>query len=277
MALALSLSLSLQKARADEPHVPGFDISWPQCPDGEFPPGPVSFAVIGLNNGRPYTSNDCFAEQYRWAMRVGRNPAVYVNVDFPRAGRVEALDGPYGRCLETDNWCRAYNWGYGIGRDAAARARTAGVTPSMWWLDVEFGNYWSSDPTLNAQSVRGAVDYFKEKRLPLGIYGTPYQWRLLTGGAYKPNVPIWTAGAQGLQDARGRCTDSYAFGGGHVQMVQYETWGFDTNYTCPGTELHLSQLMSSYRVGSLGPTSRGTVVAASVPLPFWILLPGIAN
>ncbi|MEO6399190.1 MAG: hypothetical protein ABIP13_12030 [Tepidiformaceae bacterium] len=282
---ALWLSLGVKSAAADEPSVgglpPGFDISWPQCPGHSFPPGPVGFAVIGLNAGRPYTSNECFAEQYRWASRASRNPAIYVNVDFPKPGRIEAMDGPWGRCLETDNWCRAYNWGYGIGRDAAARARASGITPGMWWLDVEFGNYWSSDAAMNSQAVRGAVDYMKEKRLPAGIYGTAYQWRVLTGGGYNPGVPIWTAGAEGLQDAMRRCTDRYAFGGGHVQMVQYETYEFDTNYICPGTELYLSQMLSTYTSGALGPASRGssiaTAAANSPSLRFWMTIPGLAN
>ncbi len=285
VAATLALILGFQAARADDSvaaaHVPGFDISWPQCERQQFPPGPVSFAVIGLNDGRPYTSNACFSAQYRWAQRVSRNPAIYVNVDFPRSGRVEALDGPYGVCAETDNWCRAYNWGYGIGRDAAARARLAGVTPGMWWLDVEFGNYWSSETELNAQVVRGVVDFMKEKRLPTGIYGTPYQWRLIAGTAYNPRVPIWTAGAQGPDQAVQRCTDKYAFGGGQVQMVQYETYGFDSNYICPGTELHLSHMLNSYTSGAQGPASRGTAVvtaaSASARFPFWTVIPGITS
>ena len=278
----LSVVAGFNTAFADDSaaaeHVPGFDISWPQCDDQQFPPGPVAFAVIGLNDGRPYTLNRCFAQQYRWAQRTSRNPAIYINVDFPRAGRAEAMDGPYGQCAEIDNWCRAYNWGYGIGRDAAARVRAAGITPSMWWLDVEFGNYWSSERTLNAQVVRGVVDYMKEKRLPTGIYGTPYQWRLLAGSSYNPSVAIWTAGASGLEGASRRCGDSYAFGGGHVQMVQYETYGFDTNYICPGTALHLSQLMNSYAFGAQGRTSRGlTTAAATDSLPFRVMVPGLSN
>src|SRR5437762_7889741 len=96
--------------------VPGFDISWPQC-GKQYPYGPVAFSVIGLNGGRPYTVNPCFLDQYRWAQRVETRPAVYVNMEFPKPGRVEALSGPYGVCLETDDWCRAYNYGYGIARE----------------------------------------------------------------------------------------------------------------------------------------------------------------
>lgn len=284
-AAMAALAIGPGGARAEQPppaaHVPGFDISWPQCPGGKFPPGPVAFAVIGLNAGRPYTSNECFAEQYRWAQRLSRNPAVYVNVDFPKAGRTEALDGPYGRCAEADDWCRAYNWGYGIGRDAATRASASRVTPSMWWLDVEVGNYWSSDRAMNAQVVRGVVDYMKEKRLPTGIYGTPYQWRLITGGGYNPRLSIWTAGAQGIEQAVQRCNASYAFGGGTVQMVQYETHGFDSNYICPGTDLHLAQIMSAHTFGPQGPVSRGSSVAtaasADTTLRYWTVIPGLSN
>ena len=285
LVIALALAVGVGRARADAPaeaaHIPGFDISWPQCPTRAFPPGPVAFAVIGLNGGRPYTSNPCFAEQYRWAQRMTRNPAIYINLDFPKPGRMEALEGPYGRCAETDTWCRAYNWGYGLGADVAARARAAGVPPGTWWLDVEVGNYWSSEPEMNAQVVRGVVDYMREKRLPIGIYGTPYQWRLIAGSAYNPRSQIWTAGAQGPEQAVQRCTDKYAFGGGHVQMVQYETHGFDSNYICPGTDLHLSHMLNSYTSGAQGPASRGTAVvtaaSANARFPFWTVIPGITS
>lgn len=253
--------------------VPGFDISWPQCGKA-YPPGPVAFAVIGINNGRPFTANPCFVHQYQWASRVEKRPAVYVNTDFPKPGRVEALSGPYGRCAETDDWCRGYNYGYNLAREVVLRAESLRVAPSHWWLDVETGNYWSSDVQNNSQVIRGAIDYFKERRLPVGIYGTPYQWRLIAGTWASPGIPIWTAGAQGLAGAMARCTPAYAFAGGTVVMVQYYDWGFDTNYICPGSEALLAHPEIHPLNG--GPRGRGSVLDGQL-LPFWQVVPQVSN
>ncbi len=232
---ALVLQTSGRAGRADHVggQVPGYDISWPQCP-GTFPTGPVAYAIIGINGGRPFTSNPCFVSQYNWARQFERNAAVYVNTDFPRPGRAEANTGPFGTCEANDDWCRAYNWGYHLMREAHQRATLLGVSPKMWWLDVETGNNWLIGyPHYNAQVLSGAVWYIREHGLPAGIYGTPYQWGLIAG-PYAPGLPVWTAGAQGIQGAAARCTDPrYAFAGGYVAMVQYYDFGFDTNYECP--------------------------------------------
>ncbi|MGH2609100.1 MAG: hypothetical protein ACRDHF_08420 [Tepidiformaceae bacterium] len=225
------------QARADHvggSQVPGYDISWPQCPNSSFPTGPVAFAIIGINGGRPFTSNPCFMSQYNWARQSERNPAVYVNTDFPRPGRTEGNTGPFGTCEPNDDWCRGYNWGYHLAREAHERAIRLGVSPKMWWLDVETGNYWLTGyPHYNAQVLSGAIWYYREHGLSAGIYGTPYQWGLIAG-PYAPGLPVWTAGAQGMQSAAARCTDPrYAFAGGQVMMVQYYDFGFDTNYECP--------------------------------------------
>ncbi len=250
--------------------IPGFDISWPQCGKA-YPPGPVAFTIVSMNGGKPFTPNPCFSEQYRWAQRVERDPAVYLNVAYPKPDQVEAATGPYGTCSSGDEWCRAYNFGYAIGREVVGRAGQLRIAPGMWWLDVETANYWSSDPTYNAQAVRGVIDFFRERRLPVGIYSTPRQWRIITGG-YAPGLPVWTAGAQGIVDAVGRCFDpSYAFGGGAVRMVQYYDYGFDTDYACP-----------PYRPGPVYPASQPgppgrSLSPTGAPLPYWRHAPMLAN
>jgi hypothetical protein len=197
----------------------------------------VAFAIIGLTGGRPYTANPCFLDEYRWAQRYEQNPAVYVNIDYPKVDRPEGDTGPYGQCAPGDEWCRAYNYGYGITNDVVSRAAAFRISPSMWWLDVETQNFWSGDPTYNAQVIRGVIDNFKERGLPAGIYGTAYQWRIIAGNAAY-GLPIWAAGAQGWEEAASRCGDPrFAFAGGKVVLVQYYDYGFDTNFLCPANGL----------------------------------------
>ena len=255
------------------PMVPGYDISWPQC-GRPLPLGPVAFGIIGLTGGKPYTANECFLELYRWAQHAEANPAVYVNVDYPKEGRVEAKTGPYGTCKDTDLWCQAYNYGYGIGRDAAARTAAARVTPSMWWLDVETGNYWSDDPVYNAQVIRGTIDYFRERKLPLGIYGTPRQWRIIAG-TYAPGLPVWAAGAQGIDEAMSRCSPASAFAGGTVVMVQYYDFGFDTNFRCPAGHLAAAFPLPD-PFGRKGPAGRSLSPRGDV-LSHWQVVPMVTD
>ena len=213
-----------------------YDISWPQCPS-TLPAGDFAFSITGLNNGYPFSTNDCFAFQYRWAQTAEANPDVYINFDFPSPGEASALDGPYGRCAETDDWCRAYNHGYAIGKDSHMRAQYFGITPGRYWFDVEMINDWSNWRAANGQVVNGAVDYFLEHNLPIGIYGTRYQWGLITGHYMPPvTLPIWVAGATSIEMARERCRDdSFSFAGGVIWMVQYPQDGFDGNVLCePG-------------------------------------------
>ncbi len=261
-------------AHADHLHdqVPGYDISWPQCPGQVFPPGQVSFTIVGINGGRPFTPNPCFVQQYRWAQRFERDPAVYVNVDYPKEGRDEpARRGPYGTCEPEDEWCRAYNYGYAIGHEVVERAHSLGITPVVWWLDVETGNHWSDNPTYNAQVVRATLDYFRERSLPVGIYSTPRQWRIIAF-EYAPGVPVWTAGAQGIEDARRRCFDpSYAFAGGVVVLSQYYDHNLDTNYRCPdGHPIQEYPRPDPY--GRNGPYARSLSMQGQV-LERWFAIP----
>ncbi|MGE0600038.1 MAG: hypothetical protein AB7J35_09780 [Dehalococcoidia bacterium] len=228
----LPAALHLSSASAEEPPL-AYDISWPQCPE-TVPSGEFAFAIIGLNNGRPFTTNDCFATQYSWAASEEAHPDVYINLDFPKADRPEAANGPYGLCEPADQWCRAYNYGYALARDAHYRAAILGVQPGRYWLDVEMANYWSESGSDNSQVVHGVLDYFDSVSLAVGIYGTSYQWGLLTAG-YMPLIsrPLWVAGAETMEEALGRCEDaSFAFAGGEIWMVQYPEGGFDGNVRC---------------------------------------------
>jgi hypothetical protein len=191
-------------------------------------------AIIGLNDGRPFTGNECFGQQYRWAEQSQAHPDVYINLDFPALTSPQAATGPYGTCTDGDDWCRGYNYGYALAKETIGRSFVLGVSPGRFWLDVEMENHWSDSARNNAQVVRGALDYFLEFNIPVGIYGTHYQWGLITGG-YVPAavVPLWVAGAEDRVEATARCDDqSFEFAGGVTWLVQYPEGGFDGNFVC---------------------------------------------
>ncbi len=206
--------------------VMGWDISWPQCPNSEVPSGQVAFAIVGVSDGRPYTENDCFLQQFSWAVANSQStPQIYMNI----AGLPDGWTSP--SCDTTDLPCQAYYYGKGAAVYAVASAMKYDANAPMFWLDVETANHWSSDQFLNERAVKGAVEYLQATGHTVGIYSTPRVWGLLMG-SYMPGLPVWTAGADDLQVAPDRCSAGYAFGGGPVIMVQYVSEHLDANYSC---------------------------------------------
>lgn len=235
----------------------GADISWPQC-GAPFPSG-ASFGVVGVNDGRAWSTNPCLASEYAWARGLSRTPDLYMNTAnpapqsshyWPESGtRDPAL------CIDatstTDPGC-AYDYGWHTAADALARATAAlGAAPAgRWWLDVETGNTWNGDASSNAADLQGSIDYLVAEGAPaVGVYSTEQQWAEITGGyasgtaaayasAWAPEfaspsgigaVPSWVAGA-GPAGAPGLCADSFT--GTTTAMVQYIAGGFDADAAC---------------------------------------------
>jgi hypothetical protein len=177
----------------------GQDISWPQC-GTSVPITSDTFTVVGINGGEPFTMNPCFADQYR-AMLNGHAaaPSLYINLQYG------ATQSGYSNCSEADTRCQSYDYGYLAAQYAYTQAnyRTGGASlrAATWWLDVETANNWNDDQGLNAQVVRGALDYLKTTNHRVGVYSTPQQWGEIVGG-YNPGPAIgnWVAGAGGLDD-----------------------------------------------------------------------------
>jgi len=163
------------------------------------------------------------------------HPDVYINLDFPRADDPRGATGPQGKCEADDDWCRAHNYGHAIARDSILRATALGVSPGRYWLDVEVLNHWSPSTRNNAEVIRGAVNYFLDFNVPIGLYGTRYQWGLIAGSFVdSAKLPLWVAGATDRLSAAERCDDpSYTFAGGETWLVQYPEGDFDGNVICP--------------------------------------------
>lgn len=221
LVAASTLALSAVPASASGDYINGAggqDISWPQCGNDVPLPGDT-FTVVGVNNGEPFTMNPCFAGQFR-AMTGSRAaaPSVYINLQYG-----ETTDG-FSNCSADDHGCQAYDYGYTAALYAYTQAnyRTGGASlhTGTWWLDVETMNDWNDNSGLNAQVIRGALDYLKTTGHRLGVYSTPGQWYQIAG-AYTPGPGIgnWVAGAESLDDYS-MCFQSL-WPGASVWLYQY--------------------------------------------------------
>jgi LysM repeat protein len=188
----------LQRAAAQEvdPYASaaqGADVSYPNCGRGH-PPG-SDFTVVGLNDGRPFTTNPCFEVEYAEAASTGAIPSVYLNVayaptllrritpDCSERSRTQSLP-----VLER----RAY--AVGCSEAEAAQEMLAGARTSALWLDVEPANTWSKHPALNRAAITGVLaTLLGETSTAIGIYSSPLYWGALTGGWSDLALPEWIA------------------------------------------------------------------------------------
>jgi hypothetical protein len=192
----------------------GYDVSHPQC-SRRLPAG-GGFGIVGVNRGRPLSSNPCLAKQSTWASaKAGR--AVYINTGYPGSGDPVA----YGRRLVTD---------------AIAREHAAGITgTTVWWLDVETVNTWNGTTQQNATVLDSMAARLQELGVRVGIYSTPTMW-LEIAGTWEPGLPVWYATGPGNQaTATLACDRSFAGSAtAIVQWVQPSAGGpLDHDMVCP--------------------------------------------
>lgn len=230
-AVALGASGSAFAAGSYVSGTSGYDISWPQC-GGAYPPGPYAFGIVGVTGGRAFYHNACLADEFHWATAGSTAPSLYMNLNYAIGTTASnGLSGPKGDCSRRDKACQAYNYGYNAALDAATYGASVGATATTWWLDIETGNSWSRDKTLNAMVIQGAIDYLGTLGT-VGIYSTAYQWGVIAG-SFSPGLPNWVAGAPSRDAAPAYCADtSKAFAGGQAWLVQYPNGSFDGDYAC---------------------------------------------
>jgi hypothetical protein len=219
----------------------GYDISWPQC-GGAYPP-PSAVAIVGVNDGRAFTTNPCVGSEAAWA---GGNLDAYMSLNSPE--RVDSSDstGPAGACAPSANACIAYNYGYNAAKGALAVASSKSLVPRMWWIDVETvgacgssfptegSSYWSCNQSLNSRTIQGALDAARGAGAQIGIYSTSYQWGVITGG-YAPSggsAPNWIPGDEASPPSSW-CSGSHDFAGGSPWLLQiYPTQTYDRDQAC---------------------------------------------
>jgi hypothetical protein len=257
--LALASLYSPTRASADEGRL-GYDISWPQCGKA-YPAPPFDFAILGVDGGRAFTKNPCFASEYSWAASSGSLPSLYMTLRQP-VGPTAArgLTGPAGDCRPSDVLCLAYNYGFNAAGEAVGYATAHAPVPhsTMWWLDIETVSSWSADSNVNREVISGAIDFFATRGTPVGIYSTSSQWSTITKGMMT-RLPTWVAGARNAAEAARYCESSRrSFGGGEIWFVQYVIGDFDHNFRCSAA-LPLTTMALPAPGDSIVPTQTPTV------------------
>lgn len=233
----------------------GYDISYPQC-GGPFPTN-IAFGIVGVNKGIVFSPNPCLGtgdgpSELAWGGGVQAqlyantaNPGPVLSTHWPTT-QTFPRDCSAGASLGFDTADCAYDYGWNAAADSyqtAVRAyislglapsgATSTPQPNRWWLDVETGNSWRTDVTLNVAALQGAVAYLESvPNLGIGFYSTQSQWDQITGGTTVfDSHPSWVAGARTARQAARNCSGS-AFTGGVVAMAQYFAKSFDADLPC---------------------------------------------
>jgi hypothetical protein len=232
----------------------GYDISYPQC--GTSFPTNVAFGIVGVNRGIVFSPNPCLGEgngpsELAWG--GGVQAQLYANTGNP--GPALSTHWPNGQTSPrpcntaaspgADTANCAYDYGWNAAADSyqtavrayislglASAGATSTPTANVWWLDVETGNSWRSDVSLNVAALQGAVAYLQSAGAArIGFYSTRQQWNQITGGTLAfAAQPGWVAGASSARQARNNCGD--AFTGAVVELAQYFAKGFDADLRC---------------------------------------------
>jgi LysM repeat protein len=169
----------------------GIDISYPNCA-APLPPT-HGFAVIGLNAGRPFTSNPCFADE--WAT-TGPPRSVYINTAYsPTLARHISPDCAVAASAAGSMPSVRRAYAVGCSEAAAALEQLGGTNANAVWLDVEPDNSWSQRRKLNAAAIKGILEYLltQSPGPTIGVYSNETYWEQIVGRWRSLSVPEWIA------------------------------------------------------------------------------------
>lgn len=194
----------------------GYDVSWPNCSTvPEISGASVSFDIVGIGDGRPFTSSPCASQEYSTATNSNSiTPSLYYNTGYA---------GAYGRDILsvcTNNVSGAVDstfselkghalsqaeqaWEIGCSEAEYGFSHAPGKA-SFWWADVETGNSWSTNTKLNQYTIDGmsyAMNVMNKVNNSIvggGIYSNVGSWIKLTGSSsWAPTPPAATWVASG--------------------------------------------------------------------------------
>ncbi len=219
----------------------GYDISWPQCPNGQpMPPTNTSFVIIGLTRGLAFTENPCLADQVGWAKTNAIPAQAYAMATFPTDAQLSEHGerGPWAASSRAD---QLRNVGYAEGAVAVAQLAKIGWKPGVVWIDVEprpaqpWPGSTAAQKMENRYVIAGLMRALHDNGYGYGIYSYLNGWLEVTDSWQLPGVPVWaTAGKLDYPaEAEDRCTTA-SFSGGPVHLAQWTDGTYDFNLTCDG-------------------------------------------
>ena len=204
----------------------GYDVSYPQC-GGTAPSG--SFGIVGVNGGRPFSTNACLQSEYAATPRPAA-ASLYINIGYSGAYGKSTTAGCTAASSSVSGTSRQRQaWAIGCSEAETSTtyaAQQGATTVAAWWIDVETANSWSSSNlSLNRYTIQGAVTRLAQTGLPAGVYSNASMWSTITGGGFTP-----TGLAADWETAGGSC--SRPFTTSPVWLVQSTTSGFDSDLAC---------------------------------------------
>ncbi len=216
--LATILALSFNRVSASSFYKDGStgdDVGYPNC---SARISPVSFGIVGVNNGVVYGHNSCLAAQSKNFSDLSLYINTGLNASASSSYYAQAQIGCNG-----DVNCAAYSYGFNAAKDAVAYSKSQGVSSAKWWLDVETANTWNSDALQNQKSLQGAYDALAANGAALvGVYSTTAQWQGITG-SWQNNWASWGATTwTTANQAKTYCT-GHQFTGGPSLLMQYKS------------------------------------------------------
>jgi len=181
----------------------GYDTSYPQCSATLAPAG---FAIIGIGHGRPFTTNTCAGNELTMANNAGDTSySVYFNTGYALAyAKSETTNcqsdslGQYLSVSGHEQSVLQQAWAIGCSEVdyAVAAATAAGLNaPVGWWADIESGNSWSTNTTVNEAAVSGISSELTLTKGFAGVYSSASMWNKIVGSSFHSGFTAdWQAG-----------------------------------------------------------------------------------
>ncbi len=215
--MALALVPTLASASGTGPYTSttsGYDVSYPNCSDKT--PSGSTFGIVGMTGGRPFSTNSCVGSEWSQAATLTTTPSAYFNTGYAGAyaksitsacsSESTAVTGSLFSGLKGHSLSQAEQaWAIGCSEvDYAAAvlsSQTSSTAPLMWWADIETGNSWSLNTTLNQYTIDGisyemqntATSSANTAPYPGGIYSYGAAWKKITGTYRWTPTPAPTA------------------------------------------------------------------------------------